>query len=86
MLKDDKARCVDTYPTRSAYDPREILDPTNEQGGGLFDRGSFNEVPSATNWFNWIYRISDLIDNGFIHLFLDNGRLGKNHNSWYVEA
>lgn len=49
MLKDDKARCVDTYPTRSAYDPREILDPTNEQGGGLFDRGSFNEVPSATN-------------------------------------
>lgn len=44
MLKDDQARTVDTYPTKAAYDPREILDPTNGDGCGLFDRGTFDEV------------------------------------------
>lgn len=42
MLKDDTTRSVTTFPTKSAYDPRLMLDPP--EGGGLFDRGTFDEI------------------------------------------
>lgn len=42
MFKDDQARLVHTQPTKSAHDPRLILDPPD--GGGLFDRGTFDEI------------------------------------------
>nr|CAD2158339.1 unnamed protein product [Meloidogyne enterolobii] len=45
MLKDDKARMVHTQPTKSAYDPRLMLDPPD--GGGLFDKGTFDEIMSG---------------------------------------
>ncbi|KAH7713843.1 acetyl-CoA carboxylase 1 [Aphelenchoides avenae] len=45
MLKDDQARPVETQPTKAAYDPRTVLDPP--EGGGLFDRGTFDEVMSG---------------------------------------
>jgi acetyl-CoA carboxylase / biotin carboxylase 1 len=45
MFKDDKARLVHTQPTKSAHDPRLILDPP--EGGGLFDRGTFDEIMSG---------------------------------------
>lgn len=45
MLKDDQARPVKTTPSKSAYDPRTILDPV--EGGGLFDHGTFDEIMSG---------------------------------------
>lgn len=42
VLRDDTSRLVTTSPTKSAYDPRLVLDPP--EGGGLFDKGSFDEV------------------------------------------
>lgn len=42
MQKDDGARPVRTQPTKSAYDPRQVLDPP--EGGGLFDVGTFDEI------------------------------------------
>lgn len=45
MLKDDQQRPVATQPTKSAYDPRAILDPP--EGGGLFDAGTFDEIMSG---------------------------------------
>lgn len=45
MQKDDLARLVKTLPTKSAYNPRRILDP--EGGGGLFDKNSFDEIMSG---------------------------------------
>uniref|UniRef100_A0A914I9B7 Acetyl-CoA carboxylase n=1 Tax=Globodera rostochiensis TaxID=31243 RepID=A0A914I9B7_GLORO len=42
MFKDDHARLVNTHPTKSAYDPRTILD--SPDGDGLFDRGTFDEI------------------------------------------
>uniref|UniRef100_A0A183BK10 Acetyl-CoA carboxylase n=1 Tax=Globodera pallida TaxID=36090 RepID=A0A183BK10_GLOPA len=45
MFKDDHARLVNTHPTKSAYDPRTILDSSD--GDGLFDRGTFDEIMSG---------------------------------------
>lgn len=42
VLRDDTTRLVTTSPTKSAYDPRLVLDPL--EGGGLFDKGTFDEV------------------------------------------
>uniref|UniRef100_A0A915CZJ9 Acetyl-CoA carboxylase n=1 Tax=Ditylenchus dipsaci TaxID=166011 RepID=A0A915CZJ9_9BILA len=36
------SRLVDTLPTKSAYDPRLVMDPP--EGGGLFDRNTFDEI------------------------------------------
>ncbi|KAL3102143.1 hypothetical protein niasHS_003552 [Heterodera schachtii] len=44
LTKDDYARLVNTHPTKSAYDPRTILDSDDE---GLFDRGTFDEIMSG---------------------------------------
>jgi acetyl-CoA carboxylase carboxyltransferase component len=45
MKKDDQGRHVETMPTRAAYDPRTVMDPL--EGGGLFDKGTFDEIMSG---------------------------------------
>lgn len=42
METDDRARDVDTRPTKSSYDPRLLLD--TPEGTGLFDKNSFDEI------------------------------------------
>ena len=43
LLVDDLERRVTTCPMKGQYDPRSILDP-GEEGGGLFDANSFDEI------------------------------------------